>query len=69
MAILDYQYDPKSLSPEIKRGIDFLYEAADRKEACAAWAGCFCKDGALFKGDFKPMGTSGVLPCHEPLCR
>ncbi|KAJ3548284.1 hypothetical protein NM208_g1095 [Fusarium decemcellulare] len=41
MAILDYEYDSSAISSEIKRGIDFLYEAADRKEACAAWAGCF----------------------------
>ncbi|KAI8245711.1 hypothetical protein K4K57_007475 [Colletotrichum sp. SAR 10_99] len=57
MAILDYEYDPNALAPEVKRGIDFLYEAADRKEACAAWAGCFSKNAKLIKGDYGPTGV------------
>lgn len=59
MAILDYEYDPKAISAEIKRGIDFLYEAADRKAACGAWADCFSKNGKLIKGDINPVGVPG----------
>ncbi|KAF5009775.1 hypothetical protein FDECE_4048 [Fusarium decemcellulare] len=65
MAILDYEYDSSAISSEIKRGIDFLYEAADRKEACAAWAGCFSKDGTLIKGDFKPVGVPALQQYME----
>ncbi|KAH7039559.1 uncharacterized protein B0I36DRAFT_356972 [Microdochium trichocladiopsis] len=60
MAILDYEYDAQAISPEIKRGIDFLYEAADRKEAVDAWAGSFSKEGKLIKGDFQPVGVPAL---------
>lgn len=59
MAILDYEYDPKAISAEIKRGIDFLYEAADRKAACGAWADCFSAKGTLYKGEINPVGVPG----------
>lgn len=65
MAVLDYEYDAKAISPDIKRGIDFLYEAADRKAAVDAWADCFTKDGKLHKGDFSPVGTKG-MPTPSP---
>lgn len=61
MAILDYEYDPRAISPEIKRGIDFIYEAADRKAAMDAWADCFTINGKLHKGEQSPVGTQGKL--------
>ncbi|KAK2036817.1 hypothetical protein LZ31DRAFT_600972 [Colletotrichum somersetense] len=60
MAILDYEYDPSAIPAEIKRGIDFLYEAADRKDAVDAWAGCFSKSGKLLKGAQSPIGTEAL---------
>lgn len=67
MAILDYEYDSKSISPEIKRGIDFLYEAADRRGAVAAWADCFTTDAKLHKGKFSPVGIPGMyLTLRQP---
>lgn len=60
MAILDYEYDAKAISPEIKRGIDFLYEASDRPEAVAAWAGCFSKNARLLKGEQDVVGVPGM---------
>ncbi|CAH0020382.1 unnamed protein product [Clonostachys rhizophaga] len=56
MAILDYEYDPKALQPETKRGVDFMYEAADRKAAHDAWVDCFTKNGKLHKGELSPVG-------------
>ncbi|KAK2005858.1 hypothetical protein LZ32DRAFT_623402 [Colletotrichum eremochloae] len=60
MAILDYEYDSNALPAEVKRAIDFLYEAADRKEAVDAWAGCFSKNGKLSKHSNSPVGTAAL---------
>ncbi|KAH8172805.1 hypothetical protein LIA77_07060 [Sarocladium implicatum] len=60
MAILDYEYDPKALSPDVKRGVDFLYEAADRRAAMDAWVDCFTTDATIHKGDRSPVGSEAI---------
>ena len=63
MAILDYEYAPNSYPAAVKRGIDFLYEAADRKPAVDAWVDCFSKSGAVVKNDFQASGHDGMSTC------
>ena len=61
MAILDYEYNSSSYPAAVKRGIDFLYEAADRKAAVDAWVDCFSKSGTVVKNDFQANGHDGKL--------
>lgn len=61
MAILDYEYVPNSYPASVKRGIDFLYEAADRKPAVDAWVDCFSKSGSVVKNDFQATGPEGMF--------
>ncbi|KAK5991676.1 hypothetical protein PT974_07709 [Cladobotryum mycophilum] len=64
MAILDYEYDAETLPIEVKRGLDFLYEAVDRKAACAAWADCFSKDNFI---SMNGVTTTGIPAAQERL--
>ena len=61
MAILDYEYSPASYPAEVKRGIDFLYEAADRKAAIDAFVDCFTRTGTVVKNDFQTTGHDGMF--------
>ncbi|KFZ12990.1 hypothetical protein V501_03944 [Pseudogymnoascus sp. VKM F-4519 (FW-2642)] len=65
MAVLEYEYDPKVLPPDVKRSIDFLYEAADRKAACGAWADCFSKHGKMIIGRVSLLGVPALQKYAE----
>ncbi|KAI8719947.1 hypothetical protein NCS52_00438500 [Fusarium sp. LHS14.1] len=64
MAILNYTVDP-SIPADIKKGVDELYDFADKRDKCAEWASYFSKGGKLVKGDLQPVGIPALVEYME----